>query len=205
MTVDLMTSANKKAGTVELSDRVFGAKWNAALVHQVVTAQLANARKPVAHTKDRSEVSGGGKKPWKQKHTGRARHGSSRSPLWVGGGITFGPRNSRDFSQKVNKKMKTGALWSVLSKKLKDQEIIFVDELKLADRKTKLMAAILGNFSKKNESVLIIPVSANKAVFTAGRNIEHVGIADASSLNVYECLAYKRILIERGALETIQK
>ena len=101
--------------------------------------------------------------------------------------------------------MRAQALFSVLSKKLKDQEIIFVDELKLADRKTKLMAAILGNFSKKNESVLIIPVSANKAVFTAGRNIEHVGIADASSLNVYECLAYKRILIERGALETIQK
>lgn len=205
MTADLMTSANKKAGTVELSDRVFGAEWNAALVHQVVTAQMANARKPVAHTKDRSEVSGGGKKPWKQKHTGRARHGSSRSPLWVGGGITFGPRNARDFSQKVNKKMKTGALWSVLSKKFKDEEIIFVDELKLADRKTKLMVALLGNFSKKNESVLVIPASANKAVFTAGRNIEHVGIADASSLNVYECLAHKRILIEKGALETIQK
>lgn len=205
MTVDLMTSMNKKAGTVELSDRIFGAEWNAALVHQVVTSQMANARKPVAHTKDRSEVSGGGKKPWKQKHTGRARHGSSRSPLWAGGGITFGPRNTRDFSQKVNKKMKTGALWSVLSKKLADGEIIFVDELKLADRKTKLMVILLGNFSKKNESTLVIPASANKAVFTAGRNIENVGVVDAASLNVYECLAHKRILIEKSALETIQK
>ena len=192
-------------GTVELSDRVFGAKWNAALVHQVVTAQMANARKPVAHTKDRSEVSGGGKKPWKQKHTGRARHGSSRSPLWSGGGITFGPRNDRDFSQKVNKKMKTGALWSVLSKKFTDGEIIFVDELKLTTHKTKAMVSLLGHFSKKNESVLIIPTSTNKGAFMAGRNIEHVGIVDASRLNLYECLAHKRILIEKGALDVIQK
>lgn len=205
MKADLMTRENKKAGTVELSDRIFGAKWNPALVHQVVIAQLANARKPVAHTKDRSEVSGGGKKPWKQKHTGRARHGSSRSPLWVGGGITFGPRNTRDFSQKVNKKMKTGALWSVLSKKLTDGEIIFVDELKLADRKTKLMVSFLDHFSKKSESMLIIPASANKAVFIASRNIKNVGVVDSSSLNVYDCLAYKRILIEKHALETIQK
>lgn len=200
-----MTSQNKKAGTVELSDRVFGAKWNLALVRQSVVAQLANARKPVAHTKDRSEVSGGGKKPWKQKHTGRARHGSSRSPLWVGGGITFGPRNDRDFSQKVNKKMKTGALWSVLSKKFTEGEITFVDELKLTECKTQVMVKLLGHFSKKNESTLIIPASANKAVFMAGRNIEGVGVVDAGSLSIYDCLSYRKILIEKSALDTIQK
>lgn len=200
-----MTSQNKKVGTVELSDRIFGAKWNVALVRQIVVAQLANARKPVAHTKDRSEVSGGGKKPWAQKHTGKARHGSSRSPLWVGGGITFGPRNDRDFSQKVNKKMKAGALWSVLSKKLAENEIVFVDELKLAERKTQLMVKVLAHFSKKNESTLIIPASANKAIFTAARNIEGVDVVDAGSLSVYDCLSHRRILIEKNALDTIQK
>ncbi|MEK7465265.1 MAG: 50S ribosomal protein L4 [Patescibacteria group bacterium] len=205
MKADLVNHENKKVGTVELSDRVFGVKWNPALVRQMVVAQFANARKPIAHTKDRSEVRGGGKKPWKQKHTGRARHGSSRSPLWSGGGITFGPRNTRDYTQKVNKKMRRGALVSVLSKKLADKEIYFIDDLKLADHKTKGMVAILKNFFKTNESVLLIPARGNKNIFMAGKNIKKVGVADPETLNLYDCLAYHYIIVEKAALEALEK
>ena len=110
----------KKSGSVTLPEAVFGEKWNADLVHQVVVAMQANARQPIAHTKDRSEVRGGGRKPWAQKGTGRARHGSSRSPIWRHGGVTHGPRNDRDFSQKINRKMKVKALYAVLSKKFRE-------------------------------------------------------------------------------------
>lgn len=205
MKADLVNHENKKVGTVELSDRVFGVKWNPALVRQMVVAQFANARKPIAHTKDRSEVRGGGKKPWKQKHTGRARHGSSRSPLWSGGGITFGPRNTRDYTQKVNKKMRRGALISVLSKKLADKEIYFIDDLKLSDHKTKGMVAILKNFFKNKESVLLIPARGNKNIFMAGKNIKKVGVADPATLNMYDCLAHHYIIVEKAALEALEK
>src|SRR5581483_12233223 len=123
MKTDLYNLRNEKVGTAELPDAVFGARWNAAVVKQVLDAQLANRRRPWAHTKDRSDVQGGGKKPWRQKGTGRARHGSIRSPLWVGGGVSHGPRNERDYSQKVNKKMKRAALFVALSRKMKDDEI----------------------------------------------------------------------------------
>lgn len=200
MKVEVLNQENKSVGHVDLPDRVFAVKWNPTLVHQVVVSQLSNIRKPVAHTKDRSEVRGGGKKPWKQKHTGRARHGSSRSPLWAGGGVTFGPRNDKDYTKKINKKMKQGALYSVLSKKLKDGEIKIIDVLKFSDHKTKLIVNVMKNFFKKPESVLFITLPSNKNLFLAGRNIKKVGIANLSGLNVYECLKYKFIFIEKETL-----
>ncbi len=143
MKADVYNLKNEVVGTVELPSAVFGAKWSPTLVQQVLEAQLANARAPWAHVKDRSEVRGGGKKPWRQKGTGRARHGSTRSPIWVGGGKAHGPRNDRDYSQKVNKKMKRVALFSVLSKKAKDGEIKVFDTLMIAAPKTKTVATAL--------------------------------------------------------------
>src|SRR5271156_592944 len=137
MNADVYNLQNEKVGTMELPAEVFGTKWSPTLVKQVLEAQLANARSPWAHTKGRGEVRGGGKKPWAQKGTGRARHGSTRSPIWVGGGKAHGPRKERDYSQKVNKKMKRVALFSALSKKVKDGEFKVFESLVLSAPKTK--------------------------------------------------------------------
>lgn len=133
----------KEAGDIALPESIFGLKWNADLVHQVVVSMMSTARENVAHTKDRGEVSGGGKKPWKQKGTGRARHGSSRSPIWVGGGVAHGPRNDKNYDRKVNRKMKTKAIFTILSKKFKEGEVLFIDSLKLDNPKTKDAKEIL--------------------------------------------------------------
>ena len=127
MKVDVYNKENEKVGTTDLPDTVFSASWNPDLVHQAVVAQQANSRQTVAHTKDRSDVRGGGRKPWRQKGTGRARHGSIRSPLWKGGGVTFGPRTERRFRKSINTKMRRGALFSTLSRKYQDGEVTIID------------------------------------------------------------------------------
>ena len=129
MEAKIYNQKGKDAGTIELPEKVFGAKWRADLVHQVVESMRSNKRAGTADTKDRGEVRGGGRKPWKQKGTGRARHGSSRSPIWVGGGVTHGPLAEKNYKRKISKSMRAQALFSVLSKKLKDGEIIFIDSL----------------------------------------------------------------------------
>jgi large subunit ribosomal protein L4 len=144
----IYTQTGSNAGTIALPETMFGAKWNNELVHQVITSMLSNARAGTAHTKDRGEVSGGGKKPWKQKGTGRARHGSSRSPIWVGGGVTHGPRNEKDYSKKINRKMAAKALFTILSRKYKDGKVLFVDTLSISAPKTKDAAAVLSTLSK---------------------------------------------------------
>ena len=144
----MYTRDGKETGDVTLPETVFGVTWNPNLVHEVVVGMQANARTSTAHTKDRGEVRGGGKKPWKQKGTGRARHGSSRSPIWTGGGITFGPRSEKDYSVKINKKVRAKALATVLSKKLADQEILFVDSLIMTEPKTKDAKAVLTALAK---------------------------------------------------------
>ena len=137
-----------ESGVIELPENVFAVKWNADLVHQVVVSMNSVARSNVAHTKNRGEVRGGGKKPWQQKGTGRARHGSIRSPLWVGGGVSGGPRNEKNFDKKINKKMKAKALYTILSAKFKKGEVLFVDDLSMRAIKTKDARGVLASLSK---------------------------------------------------------
>jgi large subunit ribosomal protein L4 len=200
MKADLYDKQNKKAGTVDLPERIFGVKWNPTLVQQAFVTQVSNRRNVLAHTKGRGDVRGGGKKPWAQKHTGRSRHSSVRSPLWPGGGVTFGPTKERNFSKKINKKMKRVALYSVLSKKLAAKEIRFIDDLNFQDHKTKNLAKVLIDFFKKNPSVLVVPRRGNRNIFTAGRNIPKVAVSNVPTLNVYDCLAHEHMLFEKGAI-----
>ena len=148
METQVYNQTGKSVGTVSLPESIFGVPWNADLVHQVVLGMQANARTPIAHTKTRGEVRGGGRKPWKQKGTGRARHGSTRSPIWVGGGVAHGPRNDKSYAQKINKKMKAKALYTVLSEKLRKGEVLFLEEISLPKMKTKDAVAIVNSLAK---------------------------------------------------------
>ncbi len=195
----------KKTGTISLSEKVFGAQWNADLVHQVVIGMQANARSPWAHTKDRSEVAGGGRKPWKQKGTGRARHGSTRSPIWRHGGVTFGPRNEKDYSVKINRKMRSNALFAVLSKKYAAGEILFVNELSMKEPKTKDAREImnkLGTISgyemvsarRKNALYVILP-KQDVATKKSFQNMSNVLMGTVSTLNPVDVLSYKYLVL----------
>lgn len=210
MKADVYNLKNEVVGTVELPSSVFGAKWSPVLVKQVLEAQLANARAPWAHVKDRSEVRGGGKKPWRQKGTGRARHGSTRSPIWVGGGKAHGPRNDRDYSQKVNKKMKRVALFSVLSKKVKDGEVKVFDSLMMEAPKTKTVATALRMVlspkkGDKRFDVLLVSDNTNKNLFRATSNLQKTKAIEAGSLNVYDIVNHKNLFLDKSAVETIEK
>ena len=200
----------KKIGTVNLSERVFGVRWNADLVKQVADSLLSTKRKNVAHTKDRGEVRGGGKKPWRQKGTGRARHGSIRSPIWVGGGVTGGPRNEKNFYRKISKKMRIKALYTILSQKLRDKEILFVDSIALSEPKTKIAVRILKSlsditgfkniFSKKNNATVVAMSGKNKMTERAFDNLGNIEVVEARNLNPLLLLEYKYLIIENPKL-----
>jgi len=205
LSATLYNQKGTSAGTVSLPGSVFGVAWNGDLVHQVVVGMQANKRAGTAHTKDRSEVSGGGKKPWKQKGTGRSRHGSNRSPIWVGGGVTFGPRNDKDYSQKINKKMRVKALYTVLSKKLADSQILFVDSLSLDEIKTKDAASVLSTLSKvegfsklttkKHTGVLLVLPEANETLVKSFANLPGVSITTALEMNVLMAATFHAIVV----------
>lgn len=205
----IFTMAGKEAGTVALPSELFAAQWNADLVHQVVVGMQANARETTAHTKNRGEVSGGGKKPWKQKGTGRARHGSSRSPIWVGGGIAHGPRAERDYSVKINRKMRTAALASLLSKKLKDGEVIFVESLSFGTPKTADAAKALAAIAKGAKADALVTKAKNAALIALAskdantelslRNIANVMTEEVRNLNVADLATKKYLIIEKPA------
>lgn len=210
MKADVYNLKNEVVGTVELPATVFGTKYNAILIKQVLEAQLANARAPWAHTLDRSEVRGGGKKPWRQKGTGRARHGSTRSPIWVGGGKAHGPRNDRDYSQKVNKKMKRTALFSVLSKKAKDGELKVFESLMIEAPKTKAIASSLKALlaprkGDKRFDVLLISDNSNQNLFRATSNLKKTKTIDVTSLNVHDIINHKNLFIDKSVVATIEK
>ncbi len=206
MKTDIYSIDGKKAGSMELPESVFGVFWNNALMHQVVTSMQDNARTPVAHTKGRAEVRGGGIRPWKQKGTGRARHSSIRSPIWRGGGVTHGPINLKNFSREIPKKMRAKALYMALSKKLKDGEIIFVDTLRFDTPKTaiarKALVALSGvkGFeklaTKRVNAGLIALAEKNDATEKSFRNIGSITATDIRNLNPVSVLKAKYLIIE---------
>lgn len=206
----------KEVAQITLSEKVFGVAWNANLVHDVVVSMQGNARTNSAHTKDRSEVRGGGKKPWKQKGTGRARHGSSRSPIWSGGGVAHGPRNDRDFSRKINKNARAKALASVLSEKMAHDQIVFVDALTFATPKAadarKFISAIAGIESvkeigtKKMNAALIILADRDENAELSFRNFGNVRVMNVKDVNPVELLTYKYVVVAKPeeSLKTLE-
>jgi large subunit ribosomal protein L4 len=189
--------------TFELPETIFGVAMNNDVVHQVLRALERQKLFPTAHTKTRGEVRGGGRKPWKQKGTGRARHGSTRSPIWAGGGITFGPRNERNFSLKVNKKVRRKALMMVLSQSLRDEEFTFVDALTFDEAKTKTAIAALENLGLAGRKVLVVHAKKNENVTKSFRNIPGTQTVLANSLNVEDVLKYDAILADIDSVQVI--
>ena len=217
MNAKIYSREGKETGDVTLPESVFGVTWNPDLVHEVVIGMQANARAGTAHTKDRSEVRGGGRKPWKQKGTGRARHGSRRSPIWTGGGVTFGPRSEKDYSVKINKKVRTKALATVLSKKLVDQEIIFVDSLAIDEPKTKDAKAVLAAIAKgskqdslvtkRKNAALVVLAERNLSIEKSFRNFGNIEVAQAKDINPVDLLTYKYVVVSDApsSVEILEK
>lgn len=209
MEAKVYNQQGQETGKVKLPEEIFALPMNRDLLHQVVTGQLANRRATIAHTKDRGEVSGGGRKPWRQKGTGRARHGSIRSPLWRGGGITFGPTKEKGYQQKVNKKMKRKALFISLSDKAQNNGLIVLDKLVLEAPKTKQMIEVMTNLAKalnrKFGVMLMILCGADKNVERASRNIARTRVLRADSLNAKDILASECLLVTKQALEEVKK
>jgi large subunit ribosomal protein L4 len=209
MKANIFTKEGKAAGDVTLPESVFGVAWNADLVHEVVVGMQANAREGNAHTKDRSEVRGGGKKPWRQKGTGRARHGSRRSPIWVGGGVTFGPRNEKDFSKKINKKARAKAFAATISKKFADNEVVFVDNLTMEEPKTAMAKTVIDAVAKGSEhadlatkrsnAALVVLPERSLATEKSFRNFGNVEVAQAKDINPVDLLTYKYVVIAEPA------
>ena len=195
-----------ETGSIELPAKVFAAKWRSDLVHQVVQSMRSNKRAGTADTKDRGDVSGGGKKPWKQKGTGRARHGSTRSPIWVGGGVAHGPKAEKNYKRKISKKMRAQALFSVLSRKMKDGEIVFIDSLELASMKTKDAQIVMKNLAKasgiktfetsKKPKVLTALFGRNEKADKGFRNLAQLEIVYVKNLNPLDILNHQYLLIE---------
>ncbi|ADQ15338.1 50S ribosomal protein L4 [Halanaerobium hydrogeniformans] len=189
---------------VDLNDSVFNNKINEHVVHQVVNAQLAARRSGTASTKNRANVRGGGRKPWRQKGTGRARHGSIRSPLWVGGGVTFGP-SPRSYDKKLTKKMKRLALKSVLTDKVNRDEVVLVDKIALSEPKTKAVIKILADLNLEDKKVLIVMPEKDDNLYLSARNIPNVKTLLAGSINAYDLLDNEMIIFIEEAVKMIEE
>ncbi|MBU2109983.1 50S ribosomal protein L4 [Patescibacteria group bacterium] len=197
----------EEAGKIKLPEDIFNLPWNADLVHQVVVSSQSNKRVPVAHAKGRSEVRGGGRKPWPQKGTGRARHGSIRSPIWVGGGVTHGPTKEKKYAKKINKKMREKAFLTILSQKLRDKEILFLDKIDLSQPKTKEAMSIISNIAgikgfeklaakRKNNAIIVLPKKEEK-INRSFRNIAGMRILETRNLNILDLLKYKFLIVSK--------
>ena len=200
--VSVLNMEGKEVGSMELNDAVFGVEINEHLVHQAVVLQLANNRQGTQKAKTRSEVSGGGRKPWRQKGTGHASQGSTRAPQWTGGGVVFAPV-PRDYSFKMNKKEKRAALKSVLTSKVQENKFIVLDELKLAEVKTKEMKKVLDNLKVNNALVIIGDDSENVAL--SARNIAGVQTASVNTINVFDMLKYNTIIATKSSVASIEE
>ena len=208
MKAPIYSAQGKKVGEFDLPEAVFGLPWNADLVHQTTTAMETAARTPIAHAKNRGDVRGGGRKPWQQKGTGRARHGSSRSPIWKGGGVTHGPNRERSYARKINRKAGAKALFTVLSRKFRDGEIVLVEKMAMAVPKSREAAALLVGLSKneglarlssRKNAALLATAAKSSAIEKSFRNFGNVSVSEARSLNPVDALRYKFILIEAPA------
>lgn len=213
MLVKLYNQDAEETGELDLEEKIFGLPFNADLVHQVVVSMQANKRQPLAHAKDRSEVRGGGKKPWKQKGTGKARHGSIRSPIWVGGGVTHGPLKQKSYKKKINKKMRQKAFLVALSQKLRDNEILFLEKLALQDIKTKTAKLILDKFKPKDDFLklgekggraLISMEDYDENTFLSFRNLPYAEIKEVKNVNVVDLLANKYIVLTKKAVQEMR-
>lgn len=201
----IYSTKGKEAGKVALNEKVWGLTWNADLVQQVVESMRANARTGTAHAKDRSAVSGGGKKPWRQKGTGRARHGSSRSPIWRHGGVTHGPLANKIYSKKINKKVRIKALYTILSEKLRKHEVMFVEEISMKEPKTRDAKVILGALAgvkgfeklttKKKNAAYIAQAEKQEAVAKSFSNFGNVFFDDIKNMNPLDLLNNKYVVI----------
>ena len=200
--VSVYNIEGKEVGSIELNDAVFGVEVNEHLVHMAVVNQLANNRQGTQSAKTRSEVSGGGRKPWRQKGTGHARQGSTRSPQWTGGGVVFAPK-PRDYSFKMNKKEKRIALLSALSSKVADNKIVVLDEFKLDEIKTKKFAEVMNNL--KVSKALVVLEGENKNVVLSGRNIPTVKVSATNEINTYDVLKYDTLVVTKAAVEKLQE
>jgi len=204
MKVSVFDKEGKEMVQTVLPKEVFGLEMNSDLVHQVAVAQSANRRQVIAHTKDRGNVRGGGKKPWRQKGTGRARHGSRRSPLWRGGGTTFGPTKERNFKREISRKMRRKALFMVLSAKAKDNSLFVLDDLMVESPKTKLIAGILNKLPIKGSCLIILPKRDEK-LERAAANLKNTGIIGAKDLNVMDLLSYKYAVLPKEGIKVIKE
>ena len=193
----------ESVGEVELNDSVFGASYNESLIHQVVVAMHNNARQGTKSTLTRSEVRGHAKKPWRQKGTGRARHGSTKAPQWRGGGVAFAPK-PRDFSKKVNKEAKRAAFRSAISTKLADKELIVLENLDIKDAKTKTMVEVLKNLGVERTAVLVTK-GANENVLRASGNIQAVEVVNSDLLSVYDIIKCDKLVVTADAIKSIEE
>ena len=200
--VSVYNMEGKEVGTIELNDAVFGVEVNEHLVHMAVVQQLANNRQGTQKAKTRSEVSGGGRKPWRQKGTGHARQGSIRAPQWTGGGVVFAPV-PRDYSFKLNKKEKRAALKSALTSRVQENKFIVVDELALNEIKTKMFVEVMNNL--KVENALVVLEGENKNVVLSGRNIPSVKVTATNEINTYDVLKYTTLVVTKAAVEKLEE
>ena len=217
--MNVYNQEGEKAGNISLSDKVFGVAANESLVHQAMVAQMSNERQVIAHTKGRSEVRGGGRKPWRQKGTGRARAGSNRSPIWRGGGVTFGPTNERSYKKDLNKKMKQKALLMVLSDKAANKSVVVLDKLEIKEYKTKTMNEVIANLEKKvikvdtgkeekkpaPRSVLIFNEGRDEKTKYSVRNIKGVKIINLDNINILDLLKFRNIVFTQDGIKSIEK
>ena len=203
MQVKVYNTSAAEVGKMKLDDAVFGCEYNEALIHQAVVAYQANQRQGTKSALTRTEVRGGGIKPWRQKGTGRARQGSIRAPQWIKGGVVFAPK-PRDFSKKINKKMKAQAFRSAISYKVANNELVVVDEIKLAAPKTKLVAEILKNFNYDKKTLLIVAGESDDVV-REGANIEKLTVTDASLANIYQLVSNVAVIVTKDAIKQIEE
>ncbi|MFA6666876.1 MAG: 50S ribosomal protein L4 [Bacilli bacterium] len=201
--INVYDQTGENVETITLKDEVFGVEYNEALIHQVVVAQLANMRQGTQSALTRSEVRGHAKKPWAQKHTGRARHGSTKGPQWRGGGMVFAVK-PRDYTQKINKQMKAQAFVSAISAKLAQNDIVVVNDIKLEEAKTKLMQNVLNNL-KLEKSILLVINGENQNVVRASKNIPTINFINSDLLSVYEIVSSGKLLITKDAIKSIEE